>query len=56
MKTMYQLRVTFSFAWWVQPYIWALAIACWVMGTQPDVDKLRAKLRRGIRFKITRVD
>jgi hypothetical protein len=56
MKTMHQLRLIAVLPWWVQPYLWALAIACWAMGTQPDVDRLRRKLLRGVRFKITGID
>ena len=53
---MKHLRLKCVLPWWVQPYIWALAIACCIMGTQPDPDKLKRKILKGVRFKLTGVD
>lgn len=56
MKTQHNFRLAAVLPWWVQPYLWALAIACYVMGTQPDVEKLRRKILRGVRFRITGIE
>jgi hypothetical protein len=37
-------------AWWVCPYIRALALVCWLTGMEPDMDKFGATVRRG--FKV----
>lgn len=56
MKPPVNLRLTAILPWWTQPYLWALAIACYVMGTQPDIEKLRRKILRGVRFRITGIE
>jgi hypothetical protein len=49
-------RVTCALSWWVKPYLWALATACLIMGTQPDTEKLKRKILKGVRIRIARID
>jgi hypothetical protein len=53
---MKRLNLKCVLPWWVQPYIYALCIAAWIMGTQPDPEKLKRKLLKAIRFKVTTID
>jgi len=45
------IRIRVSVRWWVLPYLHALVFVAWVMGTEPDYEKLNQFIaRRGVRF------
>lgn len=38
-------------AWWLQPYLYGMALACWATGGVPDAEKLKAKIAKAITVK-----
>lgn len=46
------MTVHIRFAWWLQHYLDMLVLFCWLMGTEPDWDKLRRVIRAAIRVKV----
>ena len=45
------ITVHINVAWWLRPYLYALACFCWLHGTEPNTDKLRRVLAKGITAK-----
>jgi hypothetical protein len=39
-------------SWWVRRYIASLALFAYTFGTQPDIDKARKIIERGIKVRI----
>ncbi|MGT2433520.1 hypothetical protein ACU4HD_40790 [Cupriavidus basilensis] len=49
---MARIKLSVRYAWWLKPYLRVLAFCCVVAGTQPDQEKLEAKIRRAIRVVV----
>ncbi|WP_155945685.1 hypothetical protein [Metapseudomonas resinovorans] len=44
------LRITY--AWWVMPYLRAVATFAWLTGMEPDCAKLVETMMRGVKFEV----
>jgi hypothetical protein len=38
-------------AWWIYPYMYGCAFVAWLMRVEPDVDKFRKTIRKGLSIK-----
>lgn len=47
-----QVKLSVTFAWWLKPYIYALAVCAVLAGTRPDADKLAAVVKRAMRVTV----
>ncbi|PQV50983.1 hypothetical protein [Paraburkholderia sp. BL21I4N1] len=47
-----QIKLSVSFAWWLNPYLRVLAICCILSGNAPDRAKLEAKIKRAMRVVV----
>lgn len=45
------MTVHIKVAWWLRPYLYVLACFCWLHGTEPNPEKLRRALAKGITVK-----
>ncbi len=45
---MARLVVTIRIAWWVRWYISGVALCAFLTGFQPDMDKVKAKVMKGV--------
>lgn len=48
------IRLRYSFAWWVKPYIYALWAFCTITGLRPDTDKVAETVMRGFKIEVVR--
>ena len=48
----HDVKLIVSVAWWLHPYIRALAFFCVLTGNEPDEAKLHAKIKRAIRVRV----
>lgn len=46
---MASIKVTIRVAWWVRWYISGVALFAFITGAQPDMDKIKAKVMKGIK-------
>ena len=46
-----RLTIKVEAAWWVRPYINAVALFAWTFGMEPDLDKVAKTCMRGITLK-----
>ncbi|MGY6256553.1 hypothetical protein ACXIVK_24085 [Paraburkholderia caledonica] len=47
-----QVKLSVTFAWWLKPYIYVLAICAVLAGARPDADKLAAVVKRAMRVTV----
>ena len=47
---MARLVVTIRIAWWVRWYISVVALCAFLSGFQPDMEKITAKVMKGVRL------
>ena len=47
---MASINVTIRIAWWVRWYISGVALCAFLTGFQPDMDKVKAKVMKGVRL------
>ena len=47
---MASIKVTIRVAWWVRWYISGVALCAFLTGFQPDMDKVKAKVKKGIKI------
>ncbi|WP_426195076.1 hypothetical protein [Massilia sp. DWR3-1-1] len=45
------LKISAKRAWWLKPYCFGVAAMSALTGREPDWDKVKAMIRRGITFK-----
>lgn len=45
-------EIQISFAWWLKPYLYALAWCCVMSGREADPAKLAAKIKRAMRVTV----
>ena len=48
--TMVPIKVTIRIAWWVRWYISGVALCAFITGAQPDMEKIKAKVMKGIKI------
>ena len=48
--TMARLVVTIRIAWWVRRYISGVALCAFITGAHPDMEKIKAKVMKGVRI------
>jgi hypothetical protein len=48
---MASLKVTIHIAWWVRWYISGVALFSLLTGLEPDIEKVKAKVLKGVRIK-----
>ena len=48
--TMARLVVTIRIAWWVRWYISGVALCAFITGAQPDMEKVKATVMKGVRL------
>ena len=48
---MASIKVTVRVAWWVRWYISGVALCAFITGAQPDMEKITAKVKKGVRIK-----
>jgi hypothetical protein len=46
-----QMTVEVRFAWWLRPWLGALAFFCVLTGAAPDMDKVARTVRRAVRVR-----
>ncbi|MCY1559659.1 hypothetical protein D9M68_967160 [compost metagenome] len=46
------LTMRISYAWWVMPYLRAVATFAWLTGMEPDCGKIAATVTRGAKFEV----
>ena len=44
------INVAVRIAWWVRWYISGVALCAFLTGFQPDMDKVKAKVMKGVRL------
>lgn len=51
---MAQLTITIklSIAWWVWPYVYGVVLMSCITGLEPDMQKVQAMFKRGLRAKV----
>ncbi|WP_174978690.1 hypothetical protein [Pandoraea terrigena] len=49
---MAQIKLRVTFAWWLKPYIFALAFCAVLAGTTPDAEKLGRVIKRAVRVSV----
>ena len=42
------INVAVRIAWWVRWYIYGVALCAFLTGFQPDMDKVKAKVMKGV--------
>lgn len=47
-----KITITVRVSWWVPHYINGVALCAWLMGSQPDMDRVAAKVLKGIRLQM----
>jgi hypothetical protein len=47
-----QVKLSVTFAWWLKPYIYLLAICAVLAGATPDRDKLARVVKTATRVKV----
>lgn len=45
------MTIRISLAWWVTPYLRTLAFLCWMLGTEPDMERVGYWVGKGIKIK-----
>lgn len=48
---MASIKVTIHIAWWVRWYIGGVALFSFITGMEPDMEKVKAKVLKGVRLK-----
>ena len=48
--TMASINVTIRVAWWVRWYISGVALCSLLTGLEPDMEKVKAKVKKGVRI------
>ena len=48
--TMASIKVTIRVAWWVRRYISGVALRAFITGAHPDMEKIKAKVMKGVRL------
>ena len=48
--TMASVKVTIRVAWRVRWYISGVALCAFITGAQPDMEKIKAKVMKGVRL------
>ena len=48
---MARMKITIRVAWWVRWYIGGVALFAFLTGMEPDMEKVKAKVMKGIRIK-----
>ena len=48
--TMARLVATIRVAWWVRWYISGAALCAFITGAQPDMEKIKDKVMKGVRL------
>lgn len=48
-----KVTVTIHVAWWVKPYLCGVLLTAWLTGRQPDPDRVRAWVQRGMTMKMS---
>jgi len=46
------VKLSVSVAWWLKPYLYALAAFCWMTGLEPDMQRLEAMCMRAMSVKV----
>lgn len=46
------IRLTVSFAWWLQPYLHGVILTSTVTGLEPDWDKVYRLVIRAVRLRV----
>ncbi|MDV5861385.1 hypothetical protein QM298_10745 [Pseudomonas mendocina] len=46
------LTARVTFAWWWRPYVYGVAMTCWLTGLEPDWQKVYRMADKAIRIKI----
>lgn len=44
--------VQIKLCWWVMPYLRACGMFAWLMGMEPDVDKITNTVLRGVKLRM----
>ena len=47
---MASIKVTIRVAWWVRWYISGVALCAFLTGFQPDMEKVKANVMKGVRI------
>lgn len=47
---MASINVTIRVAWWVRWYISGVALCAFLTGLEPDMEKIKAKVMKGVRL------
>ncbi|MFM0330666.1 hypothetical protein [Paraburkholderia strydomiana] len=47
-----QVKLSVTFAWWLKPYVYMLAICAVLVGATPDRDKLARVVKSATRVKV----
>lgn len=46
------LKLKVTLAWWLMPYIRAVVALCWIFPVEPDMDRMRRVIDRGVRVRV----
>lgn len=46
------LTARVTFAWWWRPYVYGVALTCWLTGLEPNWSKVAAKMNKAARIHI----
>lgn len=49
-----RIRLEVRLAWWLRPYLARVLMVAWLMRCEPDWEKVRLKIERGIRIRVAR--
>ena len=44
------IKVKITVAWWVRRYISGVALCAFITGAQPDMEKIKDKVMKGVRL------
>jgi hypothetical protein len=50
----FEIRIRYS--WWVNPYLWLLESFCYVMGTEPDYEKVAEFIMHGAKVELVVIE
>lgn len=48
---MARMKITIRIAWWVRWYISGVALFALISGMEPDMEKVKAKVLKGVRME-----
>lgn len=49
------IQVRVGHRWWLMPYLRSVAFACWLTGTEPNIDRVAYWIKRGTYAEQVRV-